>query len=134
MMPGLDGYEVARRIREHPQYGDVPIIMVTALTGKADRLLAVQAGANDFSLKWCPRRGNEANCTFQIEKYAHTAQTRESTGSEAAYRALCLKAGFFSTLAWAEPKRTTIDMPGQLLLIEAARKRDEENQPADDDP
>jgi PAS domain S-box-containing protein len=51
VMPGMDGFEVARLIREHPEYGDVPIIMVTSLTGKADRLIAVQAGANDFVTK-----------------------------------------------------------------------------------
>jgi putative two-component system response regulator len=51
MMPGMDGFEVARRIRQDPDYGDVPIIMVTALTGKEDRLRAVEAGANDFIAK-----------------------------------------------------------------------------------
>lgn len=51
MMPGMDGFDVARRIRQDPDYGDVPIIMVTALTGKEDRLRAVEAGANDFITK-----------------------------------------------------------------------------------
>ena len=51
MMPGMDGFEVARRIRQDPVYGDVPIIMVTALTGLEDRLRAVEAGANDFITK-----------------------------------------------------------------------------------
>jgi PAS domain S-box-containing protein len=48
MMPGMDGFEVVRRIRQNPVYGDVPIIMVTVLTKKSDRLRAVEAGANDF--------------------------------------------------------------------------------------
>lgn len=48
MMPGIDGYEVARRIRQDPKHGHIPIIMVTALTSREDRLRAVQAGANDF--------------------------------------------------------------------------------------
>jgi PAS domain S-box-containing protein len=51
MMPGLDGYEVTRRIRCHEEYGDVPVIMVTGLTGKEDRLRAVETGANDFITK-----------------------------------------------------------------------------------
>lgn len=51
MMPELDGFTVARQIREMPDVADVPIIMVTALTGKQDRLRAVEAGANDFISK-----------------------------------------------------------------------------------
>ena len=51
MMPEMDGFTVARQIREMPDVSDVPIIMVTALTGKQDRLRAVEAGANDFISK-----------------------------------------------------------------------------------
>jgi PAS domain S-box-containing protein len=51
MMPGMDGFEVARRIRSHPVFGDIPVIMVTVLEGKKDRLKAVEAGANDFITK-----------------------------------------------------------------------------------
>ncbi len=51
MMPDMDGYEVARRIRDNARHGDVPIVMVTALSDKADRLRAVEAGANDFIAK-----------------------------------------------------------------------------------
>ncbi|MDH7568492.1 MAG: response regulator [Armatimonadota bacterium] len=50
-MPGMDGYQVARRIREDPMAGDVPIVMVTALSAREDRLRAVEAGANDFIAK-----------------------------------------------------------------------------------
>lgn len=51
MMPGMDGFEVARHIRENPDTKDLPIIMVTALSDKEDRLRAVEAGANDFVAK-----------------------------------------------------------------------------------
>ncbi|MCX7045150.1 MAG: hybrid sensor histidine kinase/response regulator [Candidatus Sumerlaeota bacterium] len=51
MMPGIDGYEVVRRIRNESSVSDIPICMVTALSGKEERLRAVEAGVNDFIAK-----------------------------------------------------------------------------------
>ncbi len=51
MMPGIKGFEVAEMIRAHPQHYDLPIIMVTVLEGREDRLRAAEAGANDFITK-----------------------------------------------------------------------------------
>lgn len=51
MMPEMDGFEVARRIRSDGRLGDIPVIMVTGLTGKEDRLKSVEVGANDFISK-----------------------------------------------------------------------------------
>jgi len=51
MMPGIDGFEVARRIRNESAVSDIPICMVTVLSGKEERLRAVEAGANDFIAK-----------------------------------------------------------------------------------
>ncbi len=51
MMAGMDGYEVARRIRNESSTPDIPICMVTALSDKEDRLRAVEAGASDFISK-----------------------------------------------------------------------------------
>ena len=51
MMPNMDGFEVTRRIREDQSGADVPIIVVTALTSRRDRVDALEAGANDFVAK-----------------------------------------------------------------------------------
>lgn len=50
-MPNMDGFEVAQRIRADPDCLDLPIIMVTGLDSKADRLRAVEVGVNDFISK-----------------------------------------------------------------------------------
>ncbi len=50
-LPGMDGYQIARRIRDDPATADLPIVMVTVLESKEDRLRAVEAGANDFISK-----------------------------------------------------------------------------------
>ncbi|MCB0191039.1 MAG: response regulator [Anaerolineae bacterium] len=51
MMPGMDGYEVCRRLRSDPLLADVPIIMVTALDDRDSRLAGIEAGADDFVSK-----------------------------------------------------------------------------------
>jgi putative two-component system response regulator len=51
LMPGMNGLEVVRRMRRDPVLRDIPVIMVTALSGREERLAAVEAGANDFIAK-----------------------------------------------------------------------------------
>ena len=51
MMPGMDGFEVVQKIREDCDNADLPICMVTSLSGREQRLRAVEAGANDFIAK-----------------------------------------------------------------------------------
>ncbi len=51
LMPGMDGFAVAKRIRQDPDLCLLPIVMVTVLGEKEDRLRAVEAGANDFISK-----------------------------------------------------------------------------------
>lgn len=51
MMPSMDGYEVARRIRKHPANTHVPIIMLTAKAEVDDKLAGFDAGADDYMTK-----------------------------------------------------------------------------------
>jgi two-component system, sensor histidine kinase and response regulator len=59
MMPGLNGFEVCKRIKLMSQWQGVPIIMVTALSGKEDLARCLAAGADDFITK--PVNGLELN-------------------------------------------------------------------------
>jgi two-component system cell cycle sensor histidine kinase/response regulator CckA len=51
MMPGMDGYEVATRIKSHDATRTIPVIMVSALDDRPARMLGLGAGAEDFLTK-----------------------------------------------------------------------------------
>src|ERR1700733_11644015 len=51
MMPGMDGYEVARRIKGNPATQKIPIVMITALHDRDAMMLGLAAGAEDFLTK-----------------------------------------------------------------------------------
>ena len=51
MMPGMDGFEACRRIKENPETMHIPIVMVTALDQQTDRVVGLEAGADDFLTK-----------------------------------------------------------------------------------
>jgi len=48
MLPKLDGYEVARRLKSDPRTCKVPIIAITALARPRDRLRALEVGCDDY--------------------------------------------------------------------------------------
>src|SRR4030042_1499026 len=51
MMPEMDGYEVARKLRADPATSDIPIIMFTAKTQVDDKVQGFEAGADDYLTK-----------------------------------------------------------------------------------
>ena len=50
-MPLVDGFEVCHRIRSHPEYDGVIIIMLTAVGEVEDKIKAIEIGANDYVVK-----------------------------------------------------------------------------------
>lgn len=56
MMPGMDGFEVCRRIRSTPEVAEVPIVILTALDDREALLKGLEVGADDFFTKPIDRR------------------------------------------------------------------------------
>ena len=51
VMPDMDGYELCRKLREHSELADIPIIMLTSLDDQESRVMGIEAGADDFLSK-----------------------------------------------------------------------------------
>ncbi|MBF0126160.1 MAG: response regulator [Magnetococcales bacterium] len=51
MMPGLDGFEVCKRLKADPQTRDIPVIFVTAKKETADEAYGLSLGAIDYIIK-----------------------------------------------------------------------------------
>lgn len=51
LLPGIDGFEVCRRLKEDPRTTNIPIVILTALNSAQDKIAGLEAGADDFMTK-----------------------------------------------------------------------------------
>jgi two-component system cell cycle response regulator len=51
MMPGMDGFETCRQLKQDAEVAHIPVVMVTALSEPSDRVQGLEAGADDFITK-----------------------------------------------------------------------------------
>lgn len=51
MLPGIDGLEVCKRLKEHDRTARIPLIMLTAKSQETDRVIGLELGADDYVTK-----------------------------------------------------------------------------------
>ncbi len=68
MMPKMDGFEVCRQLKINPKTAHIPILMITALSERDDRMTGIYAGANDFLNKPIDIR----DVTLRVRNSIHT--------------------------------------------------------------
>jgi class 3 adenylate cyclase len=88
MMPGENGFEICRRLKNDPQTLDIPVVLITGLQRKDDRIAGKEAGADDFLSKpYYPEemlarvrslmRLAEARRALEQARLAHEVEQRE---------------------------------------------------------
>ena len=84
MMPGMDGFEVCRRIKANPKSAHVPVVMVTALDQPSDRVAGLEAGADDFLTKPVDDAALFARVRslVRLKMMTDELRMRETTGQE----------------------------------------------------
>ncbi len=76
MLPGLNGIEVCRLIRQHEPNKEVPIIMLTARADEFDEVIGLEAGADDYVIKPVRPRALLARINRQL---SHSEKAEENT-------------------------------------------------------
>ena len=79
VMPGLDGYEVCRRLRQDPLTAFLPVVMITA-SGDQEKLKALEAGADDF----IPKPFNQAELLARVRSLLRIKSYNDTIQRQAA--------------------------------------------------
>ena len=111
MMPGMDGFEVCRRLRAAPETAHLPIILVTALDRPADRVRGLEAGADDFLTKPV----DEIALVARVRSLARLKFSIDELRSRAAHSAGAEMVETVEALAPQVPER------GLILLVDHQR-------------
>jgi DNA-binding response OmpR family regulator len=115
MMPDLDGYEVARRLRNDTALAHIPIIMFTAKTMLDDKVAGFEAGADDYLTK--PTHPSELIAHVKA-LLARTQSTRAAAAPQTAFIAAFIGAkGGVGTTTMAVNFAATAAQAGQEVLV-----------------
>lgn len=75
MLPGMDGYELCRRIRDE---AEVPIIMISAKDNEVDKILGLELGSDDYLVKPFSPRELVARINRQLKRWERLQQSQSA--------------------------------------------------------
>ncbi len=111
MMPGIDGFETCRRLKEQPETRDIPVIFMSALSDTVDKVKGLRLGAVDYVTK-----------PFQHEEVLariHTHLTLQQLKRDVAER----EARLAAILAGAMDPIVAFDADGRISLFNPAAEK-----------
>src|SRR5215467_1994666 len=82
VMPGMDGYEVCRRMRQMPETAEVPIMFLSSLEEIQNKTLGFEAGANDYLTKPFDMLDVKARVRSLLKAKAYSDAVKEQIASE----------------------------------------------------
>ena len=82
VMPGMDGYEVCRRMRQMPETSEVPIMFLSSLEEVQNKTLGFEAGANDYLTKPFDMLEVKARVRSLLKAKAYSDAVKEQIASE----------------------------------------------------
>ncbi len=82
MMPGMDGYEVCRRLRAMPETADVPVMFLSSLEEVQNKTRGFEAGANDYLTKPFEMLEVKARVRSLLKAKAYSDAVKEQIASE----------------------------------------------------
>ena len=112
-MPGMDGFEVCRRLRTAPETAHLPIVLLTALDQPADRVRGLEAGADDFLTKpvdeiaLIARVRSLVRLKFSIDEWRNRAAHSAEAGTAAPAETLALDASEHGRILLVDEQRAS---------------------------
>jgi DNA-binding response OmpR family regulator len=110
MLPGMNGLEVCRRIRNAAGTRQIPIIMLSALSGEEERIAGIEMGADDYLTKpFSPREVVSRVGSLLRRTLLHLDEGLPTDGDSLSIEEHCLRITLFG-------KRLTVSQPEWRLL------------------
>ena len=122
-MPGMDGFEVARLVRQHPRFGKTPIIFVTAHhVTEVDHLRGYEVGAIDYIPVPVAPEVLRSKVSILVELHRRRAQLEDVNSALAKAREQLVLEHARALAARDEKLRAVFDHPDQMAVVLRAER------------